>query len=134
MPSIAIKRARSATGSERKQSKKMRNGTKQQDTNRDDGSPKNVNVSSKISMMDVNTLHFDRVIQDWVDSSSFIHLDFRLELPAPRKSLSRLAERFLRSRLFDLSLCFRLDLSRSFARLRRTGEVDLLLLLERPIC
>lgn len=83
-------------------------------------------------MMDVNTLHFERVIEGWVTHRSFIHLDFRLEPPA-RRSLSRLAERFRRSRLFDLSLCFRLDLSRSLARLRRTGDVDLLLLLERPI-
>ena len=79
--------------------------------------------------MDVNTLHFKstrvgRVIH-------FIHLDFRLELEGPpRKSRSRLNERFLLSRLLDL-LCFRFDLSRSFARLRRTGVKLLLLLLER---
>lgn len=64
---------------------------------------------------------------------SFIHLDFLLEPPAPRKSLSLLVERFRLSRLFDLNLCFRFDLSRSLARLRRTGDNDLLLLLERPI-
>lgn len=67
----------------------------------------------------------------------FIHLDFLLELPpASRKSLSRslLVERNFRlSRLFDLGLCLRLDLSRSFALLRRTGDKDLLRLLERPI-
>jgi hypothetical protein len=61
---------------------------------------------------------------------SFIHLSFRLELPA---SLSLLKERGRLSRLFDLSRFsrFLFDLSRSFARLRRTGETDLLL--ERPI-
>jgi hypothetical protein len=65
---------------------------------------------------------------------SCIHLDFLLEPPAlSRKSLSLLCERFRRSRLFDLSLCFLFDLSRSLARLRRTGDRDLLLLLERPI-
>lgn len=63
-----------------------------------------------------------------MDFLVIIHLDFRLK-PLERKS--RLEERFRRSRLFDLR--FRLDLSRSFARLRRTGETDLLLLLDRPI-
>lgn len=59
-----------------------------------------------------------------------IHLDFRLELlpGANRMSLSLLVERFRLSRLL---LCLRLDLSRSLARLRRTGDTDRLL--ERPI-
>lgn len=97
------------------------------DTNEQKG---NVLVKKNIWWM-VNTLHF-KTLRGWVHS--FIHLDFRLEPPAPRKSLSRLGERFRRSRLFDRSLCFRFDRSRSFARFRRTGDIDLLLLLERPIC
>lgn len=83
-------------------------------------------------MKDVNTLRSRVRVLDGL-SCLCIHLDFRLELAALRKSLSRLGERFRRSRLFDLGLCLRFDLSRSFARFRRTGDIDLLRLRERPI-
>lgn len=85
-----------------------------------------------------NTLHKK---DEWrLGLICFIHLDlvlplFSLLIQVPeRPSLSRLAERLLFSRDLDRFLCFLFfDRSRSFARLRLTGELERLRDLDLPM-